>query len=90
MTSTTATLSKIAIPMLTLMLGIPTAYSHDEHMTGGKNPPEKLGRVSFPVNCNSAAQEEFNRGMALFHSFWFNPADLAMNYSQLSTVGPRK
>jgi len=35
---------------------------------------EKLGEVNFPVSCNAAAQEEFNRGMALFHSFWFNPA----------------
>jgi tetratricopeptide (TPR) repeat protein len=75
MTSTTTILlSKIALPMLALMLGIPTAYSHDEHVTSGEPPPEKLGRVSFSVSCNSAAQEEFNRGMALFHSFWFNPA----------------
>jgi hypothetical protein len=30
--------------------------------------------VNFPVSCNEAAQKEFNRGMALFHSFWFDPA----------------
>lgn len=36
--------------------------------------PEKLGEVSFPVSCNAAAQREFNRAMALFHSFWFDPA----------------
>jgi tetratricopeptide (TPR) repeat protein len=35
---------------------------------------EKLGQVHFPVSCNHAAQEEFNRAMALFHSFWFAPA----------------
>jgi tetratricopeptide (TPR) repeat protein len=35
---------------------------------------EKLGEVSFPVSCNAAAQQEFNRAMALFHSFWFDPA----------------
>jgi hypothetical protein len=36
--------------------------------------PERLGTVSFSVSCSPAAQKEFNRGMALFHSFWFNPA----------------
>ena len=36
--------------------------------------PEKLGEVTFPVSCNDAAQKEFNRAMALFHSFWFDPA----------------
>ncbi len=36
--------------------------------------PEKLGEVNFFVSCNDAAQKEFNRAMALFHSFWFDPA----------------
>lgn len=35
---------------------------------------EKIGEVNFQVSCNAAAQQEFNRGMALFHSFWFDPA----------------
>lgn len=36
--------------------------------------PEQLGEVNFPVSCNPPAQQEFNRAMALFHSFWFDPA----------------
>lgn len=36
--------------------------------------PERLGDVNFPVSCTAAAQQEFNRAMALFHSFWFDPA----------------
>lgn len=35
---------------------------------------ERLGHVEFPVACNPKVQAEFNRGMALFHSFWFTPA----------------
>jgi tetratricopeptide (TPR) repeat protein len=35
---------------------------------------EQLGEVNFPISCNAAAQQEFNRAMALFHSFWFEPA----------------
>jgi quercetin dioxygenase-like cupin family protein/tetratricopeptide (TPR) repeat protein len=53
------------------MLG---AGVHGEHVAPKGAPPEKLGEVSFPVSCNEAAQKEFNRGMALFHSFWFDPA----------------
>ncbi len=53
----------------------PSASAHDdddgEAVYQGK---EQLGNVSFPVSCNKAAQAEFNRGMAMFHSFWFTPA----------------
>lgn len=33
--------------------------------------PDELGTVDFPVSCTAEAQEEFNRGVALLHSFWF-------------------
>jgi tetratricopeptide (TPR) repeat protein len=33
---------------------------------------EKLGEVHFPVSCSAAAQQEFNRAVALLHSFWFD------------------
>ncbi len=36
--------------------------------------PEKLGRVSFPITCASTVQAEFNRGVALLHSFAYGPA----------------
>jgi hypothetical protein len=32
---------------------------------------EELGRVSFKTSCNAEAQEKFNRGVALVHSFFF-------------------
>lgn len=37
-------------------------------------PPERLGQVSFPISCGEGTQQEFDRGMALFHSLWFAPA----------------
>jgi hypothetical protein len=37
----------------------------------------QFGEVNFPVSCNAAAQQEFNRAMALFHSFWFDPAKMS-------------
>lgn len=54
-------------------MGSSGAWAHEN---GGprSGKPEKLGDVNFPVSCNAPAQQEFNRAMALFHSFWFDPA----------------
>ena len=35
--------------------------------------PEKLGKVSFPISCAPAVQEQFDRGVALLHSFAYTP-----------------
>jgi Tfp pilus assembly protein PilF len=40
-----------------------------QHGTG-----EKLGAVHFSTSCNAAAQKEFDRAVALLHSFQFNQA----------------
>ena len=49
------------------------AWGHEGPEPTGTRP-EQLGQVTFTVSCNPAAQGEFNRAMALFHSFWFKPA----------------
>ena len=35
---------------------------------------ERLGSVTFQTSCNAAAQPQFNRAVALMHSFQFGPA----------------
>jgi tetratricopeptide (TPR) repeat protein len=35
---------------------------------------EKLGKVHFPVSCSATAQEQFDRAVALLHSFWLDEA----------------
>jgi len=52
---------------IVLCFGVSGAGAHTAEL-------EKLGEVSFPVSCSVDAQKEFNRAMALFHSFWFEPA----------------
>ena len=42
-----------------------------EHQQGNT---EQLGEVRFATSCNEAAQREFNRAVALLHSFQFNRA----------------
>ena len=32
---------------------------------------EKLGKVVFPISCDPNVQAEFNRGVAMLHSYWF-------------------
>jgi hypothetical protein len=35
---------------------------------------EQLGKVSFPTSCSPAVQQEFERGVAMLHSYWFSYA----------------
>jgi hypothetical protein len=37
--------------------------------------PAKLGAVSFPISCAPGVQQEFNRGVALLHSFAYSAAE---------------
>jgi tetratricopeptide (TPR) repeat protein len=39
------------------------------------NAPEKLGKVSFPISCTPAVQSQFDRGVALLHSFAYDAAE---------------
>ena len=71
------TITKSIVSMLMMVLGfaISEAWAqHSEHGTPRGGPPEQIGEVNFPVSCSPAAQKSFNRSMALFHSFWFDPA----------------
>src|SRR5919199_3665924 len=35
---------------------------------------ENLGKVTFPTSCDPKVQAEFERGVAMLHSYWFNYA----------------
>src|SRR5712672_9523 len=58
----------IAAILLTLGASSSMAQEH-QHGSG-----EKLGTVHFATSCNAAAQKEFNRTVALLHSFQFSRA----------------
>jgi tetratricopeptide (TPR) repeat protein len=36
---------------------------------------EKLGKVSFPTSCDPKVQAQFERGVAMLHSFWFSAGE---------------
>ena len=49
--------------------------------------PAKLGEVHFPVSCKSAVQPEFNRAVALLHSFAYSAAATA--FREVSAQDPQ-
>jgi hypothetical protein len=54
--------------LVTLLAASAMAQEH-QHRNG-----EKLGVVHFATSCNAGAQKEFDRAVALLHSFQFNDA----------------
>src|SRR5262245_8200606 len=49
-----------------LLLAVTAAWSHQ-----ATTAPERIGTVTFPTSCNAAAQPQFERAVALLHSFWY-------------------
>jgi hypothetical protein len=60
--------------LLTLLLIVPYSAAQETH---DHPAPEKLGKVSFPTSCAPAVQEQFERGVALLHSFAYTAAEKA-------------
>jgi len=61
--------------VLILAILIPTfSIAQEEH---NHPAPERLGTVSFPTACKPATQREFDRGVALLHSFAYKAAEEA-------------
>ncbi len=60
--------------LFTLLPIVPLSSSSAQD-THSHRTPEKLGLVSFPISCAQAVQGQFNRGMALLHSFAYHDAE---------------
>ena len=56
----------LSVLLAVVATSIPAAAQHDQH--------GQLGRVNFPTSCSPAVQAEFERGVAMLHSYWFNYA----------------
>jgi tetratricopeptide (TPR) repeat protein len=53
----------LALLLLTASLAWAAQHQHDQ-----------LGTVAFPTSCSPVVQPEFERGVAMLHSYWFNYA----------------
>ena len=57
-----------------LLLAYPLAAQHEHHEHSAADLGN-LGAVHFTTSCNSAAQGDISRGVALIHSFWYSEAE---------------
>src|SRR6185503_2185754 len=48
------------------------AQAHDTDSQSGT-----LGKVSFPTTCNPKVQAQFERAVAMLHSFWYSAGERA-------------
>jgi tetratricopeptide (TPR) repeat protein len=65
-------LLRLPRPLLALLLVLPaSSAAQDAHNHAA---PEKLGVVSFPISCQPEVQQQFDRGVALLHSFAYADA----------------
>ena len=58
--------------LVSALLAAPASAQHEQHPTAASS--EKLGTVDFATSCAPAVRAEFNRAVALLHSFEFRPA----------------
>ena len=78
------------IPCRTVFLGVVLGISlsasahEDERIPTGA--PDRIGDVAFPVSCSPAAQEQFNRALAMLHSFFYPEA--GKTFSRVTELDP--
>jgi tetratricopeptide (TPR) repeat protein len=60
---------RTSLALVFLAASLPAQEMHDH------GAPERLGEVSFPISCAPAVQQQFNRGIALLHSFAYSAAE---------------
>ena len=66
---------KSSIACLIMLAALPPARAQMHEGHGAHHAaPETLGTVSFATSCDGAVQPDFNRAVALMHSFQFGPA----------------
>ncbi len=71
---------------LVAFLCVPAVRSQEDH-AHHHGSPEALGSVHFKVSCSPEAQSQFNRAVALLHSFWYDEAEKA--FSRVTLTDPR-
>src|SRR5690349_18172064 len=64
------TLASLSVTAVFLAIGASVAHPQDHAHPGGA-ASEQLGTVHFPTTCNPKVAPQFDRGIALLHSFEF-------------------
>ncbi|MGH9776911.1 MAG: hypothetical protein ACRD5I_00720 [Candidatus Acidiferrales bacterium] len=72
----TAIFTTVVSVALALAVGA-RAQEHQHQHQPEAGDAQKLGRVVFPTSCAAKAQGDFNRAVAMLHSFWYPVAEKA-------------
>ena len=65
------------IGKLTLITGIASLLLLENLTQAQQKPQEQLGKVSFQTSCDRKVQPQFDRAVAMLHSFWFQQGEKA-------------
>ena len=63
---------------------VAASASAQDHRHGGD--PAAVGSVRFPTSCSAAVQPQFERAVAMLHSFWFEQAQAT--FDQVAQADP--
>src|SRR5215813_1112378 len=67
------------IAIITLSCGAafvrPAVAQHEHEYEHPAGDVGKLGKINFPVSCDSSIQPQFNSAVAMLHSFWYEKAN---------------
>jgi tetratricopeptide (TPR) repeat protein len=75
----------LRVILVTALISVRAASAQEPHQHQ-HDATEKLGQVSFPISCPPAAQQKFNRALALLHSFQYVEAELA--FTEITASDP--
>lgn len=77
-------LSTAAMVFVALVSVGTTGAAQADHQHHGKS--QTVGRVAFPTSCRADVQEQFEKGVAMLHSFWFEEAQ--KTFEQVTAADP--
>ena len=83
----TAPLAGILLILALTLTARAAAHEEDRHAQPGAEPPLILGVLEFPTSGDPAAQEAFERGVMLLHSFEYDDARTAFLEAQAIDPG---
>jgi hypothetical protein len=74
----------IGVAIAALLASLDASAHKDEQLPTGA--PDRVGEVSFAISCSPAAQMEFNRAVAILHSFFYPEA--AKTFTKVTEIDP--
>jgi tetratricopeptide (TPR) repeat protein len=66
--------TSLVIRTIVIVSCLPASIAIAQHEGHPGLSTDQIGKVSFETSCSPAVKDDFNRGVALLHSFWFPEA----------------